>query len=106
MMRRKSTKKQNLIKFCNLCLTVKFEFMTLLKNSHSASLAKRRNHFWAKLPKKIGEYEEDKKKLDNKTRQLENEIDILYNKIKEMIEWRVVNDEHPNKLYQIGVIDI
>ena len=47
-----------------------------------------------------------RKKSDNKTRELENEINILYNKIKEMIEWRVVNDEHPNKLYQIGVIDI
>ena len=87
-------------------MTVKSDFITLLKNSQSVSLAKVRNHFLAKLSKKTSEYEEEIKKSDNKTRQLDNEIDILHDKIKEIIEWRAVDDESSDKLYQFGVIDI
>ena len=89
--------------------------MTLFKNSQSVSLAKGKSHFLARLPKKtndqkkIDEYEEDKKNSDHKTRQLENEIDILHDKIKELIELRAADDENSEKLhrlYQLGVIDI
>ena len=54
-------------------------------------------------------YEEDKKNSDHKARLLENEIDILHDKIKELIELRAADDENSDKLhrlYQLGAIDI
>ena len=54
-------------------------------------------------------YEEDKKNSDHKARLLENEIDILHDKIKELIELRAADDENSDKLhrlYQLGVIDM
>ena len=107
-------RKQGLIRSQNLWLSVKPEFLSLFKNSQSASLAKKKSHFFARLPKKtndqkkIDDYEEEKKKSDNKARQLEDEIDQLHDKVKEMTELRALYDENADKLdklYQLGIID-
>ena len=95
-------------------MSVKSEFLSLFKNSQSVSLATGKSHFLARLPKKtndqkkIDDYEEEKKKSDNKARQLEDEIDQLHDKIKEMTELRALyyeNADKLDKLYQLGIID-
>ena len=98
--KRVKERKQNLIKSQNLCLTVKPEFMTLFINSQSVSLAQRKSHFLADYPRKQMTKRKSinmkkiRKNLDHKTRQLENKIDILHDKNKELIELRAAYDEN------------
>ena len=107
-------RKQNLIESQNLSINAKPEFIDIFKKSQAVSLMKGRSHFLTRMPRitkdkqMIQDLEEEKERYDSKVSNLIEEIETLRNRIQQLEDSQVDNDDNIEKLsnlYELGVID-